>query len=197
MPTAPFLSPDRDAFAKTGRPKGGGTTHYIMPTSGGRMVDGTAIPSVNTDYYGAFRFETPVVVDRLACEVTTLQSGNLRMGLYMADGDLQPMGAPLADSGDISTNTTGVKTYTPSTPIILRRGSYLWVMNVSVASVAVRHWDSSPVFAESALGVSAFLTTMSVGRTYAAFPTPGTAWTTVTKSSTGFQNFVLLRLSTP
>lgn len=199
--SAPFLAPDRDERAAFGRAKAGATTYYSIPgvvlTGGG----GSRNLTLNQDYYGPFRTASPIVVDRLAFEVVTAAgASNARIGLYAANRDCQPIGAPLADSGDISTATTGVKTFTPGTPIYLARGRYLTVINESTTGVAVRtltgdRLDGSAIL-DTITGSPIILATV-VGRTYAAFPTPGTAWTTIVNSAVGHEHFVVLRVLAP
>jgi hypothetical protein len=198
-PTAPFLAPERDERFKLGRAKQGSTAYYTIPGWGGSTPGTAGAPAINTDTYKPFVVQSPLVVDQMAFEVTTLQSGNARVGIYRADANLQPVGGPLADSGDISTNTTGVKTYTPGTPIYLARGRYLTVFNVSVAGVLCRSFRGiiSDQAADSILGASLIVDNMTVGRSYAAFPTPGTAWTAITGSATATIMWVFLRVLTP
>jgi hypothetical protein len=50
-------------------------------------------------------------IDRLAFEISSTAAVNARIGLYTDDGNLYPA-TRLADSGDISCNTAGLKTYT-------------------------------------------------------------------------------------
>ena len=204
-PVSPFLAPDRDGAFKPGRIKaGGGTIYYTLPgaTASGASTTGGVTDGHGTDYYTPFFCDAPIVVDQMAFEVTTLSSGkNMRVGIYRADTDLQPTGAPLADSGDISVGTTGVKTYTPGTPLLLPRGRYLTVHNNddNTATLLVRAYFFG--YCGSGLPTTlaaSYIQRLTVARTYAAFPTPGTPWTTVASGTTaGFNAAVLLRVSTP
>lgn len=196
--TGPFLAPERDSETRVGRAKHSGTTHYTIPGRQG-IVNATSALLQGRDYYVPFYLQSPAVIDQIACEVTTGASGNLRMGLYRANTDWQPVGAPLLDSGDIAI-TVAVKTYTPSTPLYLRRGRLLGVVNMDTASTlkSIRCGDPSGTTIIAAIGASPFLEYAYVSRTYAAFPTPGTAWdTTVAGSSSPFQHFLFLRLTAP
>jgi hypothetical protein len=175
--SAPFLAPHRDAVYKTGRAKRSGVTYYNIP--GVSMGWATALTFTNNvDYYTPWVARTPLVIDRLATEITTSPgASNIRLGFYAADTDWQPIGAPLADSGSLDSSTTGVKTYTPGTPIFVPPGRYVSVSNFEVAGTAVRALVGSldtPI--SSSMGSNIFVRGMKVTRTYAAFPTPGTVW---------------------
>lgn len=196
-PTAPFLAPERDTAFKDGRPKAGGTTFYTLP---GVPIHGTHTwtggMASNEDHYFPLFVDTPIVVDQLAMEITTSSAGNGRMGLYRGDTDWQPVGGPLADSGDISTNSTGIKTYTPGTPIFLPRGPYLAVYCQSSTATMWATLGSGPggiVPSSTIQGCSQIY----ASRTYAAFPTPGTAWTLNRTSGDGLWYAMVLRVSVP
>lgn len=156
----------------------------------------------NVDNYHPFFVYTPLIVDQLALEVNGAGAGStFRMGIYPADTDWQPAAnaAPLADSGDITGASTGVKTYTPGTPIYLPRGRYLTVYNCTATAPLITRYDASmvgtPIMNTFASAVAGRLT---VSRTNAAFPTPGTAWTTVAGTSNfSFHHPIFLRISQP
>jgi hypothetical protein len=180
--SSPFLEPERDVAFRIGRAKAGSTQYFVVP--GANLYQtGTLTVASGTDYYCPFYLQSAMVVDQLVFDVATLSAGNARAGIYAADTDWQPSGAPLADSGDISVNTTGLKTYTPGTPVALRRGRYLTVFNSSVTPTLNTDLGSMPGLSavqSSGLGSSPFQAEWRVARAYAAFPTPGTAWTTTT-----------------
>lgn len=192
--------PTRAGVLSMMRPKSsGGTVYYAIP---GVSLNNTTASSTtgNTDFYMPFFVATPVVVDQLALEVATLEAGtNARMGLYAADRDCQPWGPPLADSGDISMATTGVKTYAPSTPIYLEPGRYLTVYNHSGTGTATLRGTTAviPMTGMNTTLNGASIREMSVARAYAAFPSPGTKWDTVTTGTGTFRCLVFLRLSAP
>jgi hypothetical protein len=199
MPNAPFLAPERDSAFKRGRPKGGGVTYYTQP---GVALIGSANTYAlvsDTDFYTPYFVDTPLVVDQIAFHVTaTGTATTARIGLYAADTDWQPKGAPLADSGAVSVAGTGLKTYTPGTPIFAARGRYLGVMAAN-GTVTVRCQLGAPLGAAlSTSDTSVFATALQVVRSYAAFPTPGTAWDTeVDGAGIGKQNFIFWRVSQP
>lgn len=177
-----------------------GTNYYVLP--GVAFTNGAASGAygfnTNNDTYFPHYTWTPLVVDQLAAEVVTLHAANnFRMGVYLADKDMQPMGGPLADSGDISTATTGVKTYTPGTPFVIPRGPFLTVINTTSGTLAMR--------AMRATGLMNGVDTTNLGqpvramygaRTYAAFTSPPTAWATADSNSTTIFGYpVYLRVS--
>lgn len=202
-PIAPFLAPDRDEAAKVGRAKGASITFVglpgVVPSS---TVSTTWGPGLNTDSYSEFFVQSPVIVDQLLAQVTTnLAATNFRMGIYRASRDYQPQGAPLVDSGDVSAATTGIKTYTPGTPVYLARGRYLTVHNcdsntLRFAAITANLATAGAWADETSIQLMRLY--MYVLRTYAAFPTPGTAWDTVAGSSGSGRGYpIWLRVSKP
>ena len=201
MPNAPFLAPERDSALRQGRAKAsGGTIYYTVP--GCIFTVGTSdVPDFDADYYSPFYVDAPIIIDQLAFYVTNATAAkSARIGFYAADSNWQPMGAPWADSGDVSIATTGVKTYTPATPIFVPRGRYLSVINNNDTTSAMTLGYYSGGFRTGLPTTLAngMVTYMKVIRSYAAFPTPGTSWTTVSSAtSNGGRHFVVYRVSTP
>lgn len=198
MPNAPFIGANRrDDSYSYGRPFiTGGTNYYFWP---GTLFSTSTNASytANTDWYAPLRIRTPFVFDRVAGEVT-VTGANLRWGMYRADLNFQPVGPPLFDSGSIATGTTGVKTYTPGTPVFVEAGRYLTVVNTDTACNLREFRDATDAIMDPSLGSGAYPGRFSVSRTYAAFPTPGTAWTTVDTnpaSPGGYSTFVFRALS--
>lgn len=202
MPNAPFLAPERDGAFKVGRPKASGGTIYNSLPGVASISTTSAAQTINVDVYAPLFVETPIIVDQLVAEVATSGgAGNFRMGLYNADTDWQPYSgqAPLADSGSTSAATTGVKTYTPGTPLFLPRGRYLTVFAVDNATptYTIVRGACQGAAALDTLGGNVFVGKLNIGRTYAAFPTPGTKWDGVSSSSVGLLYYVFLRVSQP
>lgn len=196
-PTSPFLAPERDQQFKRGRGKQGSTSYYLIP---GAQPTTTATISIaiNTDVYHPLYVDTPIVVDQMAAEITSGGTGNMRIGLYEADLNWQPVGGPLMDSGNIDTSTTGVKTYTPGTAVYLRRGRYLSVYNSDLGPTLRIFRGSLPNGQLlTTLGTNANLKWMTVSRTYAAFPSPGTAWDTAVSGSNSYEYLSVFRVSVP
>lgn len=190
MSWAPFLAPSRSDAFRMGRAFiPAGTNYYVWP---GVLLgaNGTLAFAPNTDYYAAFRTRTPFTFDQVAGEVSATGAGNLRWGLYAADANLQPVGPPLFDSGDISVSTGGVKTYTPASPITIPAGRYLTAQNQSATCSLRVYRDGDWQLQATTLGNTNFPTILKVARSYDAFPTPGTAWT-------GFDTSTLVGLQAP
>lgn len=143
-------------------------------------AQGTQALTANTVYYQPFEVTAPLTLDLMALEVTTAAagSGNLRLGVYAADANLQPTGAPLFDSGDVAVTSgaTGILSR-QGTPVILQPGVYLTATNSSVALTA-RTALGGQTMVSTAMGSNLFTVLTSVAQTQGAFPTPGTAWTT-------------------
>jgi hypothetical protein len=202
MPNAPFLAPERDSAFKRGRGKFSGAAQYVVPGVGFTSV-GTDNLFSGSDYYAPFFVETPIVIDVMAIEITTLEAlKSVRIGVLAADTDWQPYGAPLADSGSLSAASTGVKTYTPGTPIYLPRGRYLSAAcSDSAATVQARYargFGCMGGLIKPAMGTSGNVLYLNATRAYAAFQTPPTAWTAVgSTSATGMEHFVFYQVSTP
>lgn len=196
MSWAPFLAPERQR--DYGIPYGG-TRYYVAPGWSISTSAGTQTLSINTDHYCFYWVESRCVVDQFAFECTTGQaSSNVRFALYRADTSLQPVGPPLADSGLIATTGSGVKTYTPGSPLFVPRGRYTIAMNADLANIGVRLYKGGtprggPETAHaSGLGSTSQFQTFNVGRTFAAFPTPGTEWTTGGTASGNGNGFIVL-----
>lgn len=196
MPTAPFIAPERDEAVAMGSPKQGSTTYYSVPGAAGLGV-GTSSPGSGADAYSPMFVTSPIVVDQLACEVTTSAAGNIRMGIYRADKAWQPIGPPLTDSGDISTGTTGVKTFTPGTPLYLQRGRWLQVVNCSASPTLRILTGGFEGWIATTIGTNAGLGTFYATRAHAAFPTPGAAWTATDGVPTDGRWWFWLRVSGP
>jgi hypothetical protein len=133
----------------------------------------------------------------MAAEIFTGSGTNFRIGLYAADLDWQPTGAPLADSGNLDASAQAVKTYTPGTPIYLPSGRYLSVLNAD-GTPTMRRATIEPIncsFLGDTIGSSFWGMDYYVSRTLAAFPTPGTKWTTFTSGS-GISAYVFYKLVT-
>jgi len=202
-PTAPFLAPERDPTFKRGRYKpSGGTNDYTVPGVPIFQMNSLHTLVASTDYYCGFFCDTPLICDQMAIEVTTLAAGaNARLGIYPADTDMQPAAgaAPLTDSGNISVASTGVKTWTPAAPLYLPRGRYLMVITSDGAPViraATAAWLNSTI--NTALGTTPLDVRCQVARAYAAFPTPGTPWTSFAATiANNISTFIFLRISSP
>lgn len=155
-----------------------GQCDYIAGQSNNTALT-TGAPTANV--LRAMPFLAPLrggTIDRIAFEVTTLLAGNGRIGLYDNLEDLRNVypGALLADSGDISTATTGIKSATIS--VALRPGRIYWLALVTSAAPTLRGLAVGGV--SGFLGVATAGTTalnmgISVAHTFGALPNPFTA----------------------
>ena len=196
---ADFTTATADALTFT--PATGGTitittTRYAYGIPNGQMASQTTFSaSANTVYYAPFEVTAPITLDAMAFNLNAAPAanGNVRMGVYAADSNLQPTGAPLFDSGDvaITTGTTGV-VLKQGTAVTLQPGMYLTAFNTGTA-VTLRVPTGGIATFTTAMGASMFVSTLSVAQTQGAFPTPGTAWTTRGTSATGTFNPVVMR----
>jgi hypothetical protein len=196
---ADFTTATADALTFT--PATGGTitittTRYAYGIPNGQMSAQTTLSAtINTVYYAPFEVTAPITLDAMAFNLNAAPAagGNVRMGVYAADSNLQPTGAPLFDSGDvaITTGTTGV-VLKQGTAVTLQPGVYLTAFNTGTA-VTLRVPTGGIATITTAMGASMFVSTMSVAQTQGAFPTPGTAWTARGTSATGTFNPVVMR----
>lgn len=111
----------------------------LMPDSGRWFLVGieSAAPTIGTGSgfspvdqvnYSPFIPHRDVSVSELAFEVTTAAAvgATARIGLYDSISQLAP-GALLASSGDIATDSTGVKTFAPASAVSLVGGQVYWI----------------------------------------------------------------------
>lgn len=173
---------------KTGIPKvSGGATQYGTPGNGLLGLVASAL-TVNEDrYVPSIVAHYPVTITGWMFEVSTgpASNANVRVGIYRADTDQQPTGAPLYDSGNVAVASafTGVKTVS-ALSVALTPGVYLQTLNCDVA-LTLRGVFIPSTGVLPTLGATGVISRFGVGRTYAAFPTPGTKWTAATAGSGG------------
>ena len=171
------------------------TTRYAYGVPGVQFTGtGTQTLTANTVYYQPFEVTAPITLDFMALEVTTAAAGNgnLRLGIYAADTNLQPTGAPLFDSGDVTVTSgaTGILSK-QGTAVTLQPGVYLTATNTSVGFTA-RTFLGGVSFVPTTIGANVTVLT-SVAQTQGAFPTPGTAWTTRASANGPARHTALLR----
>ena len=183
--------PTRSSVMRTGRAESSDTTKsFIIP--GAVQTGLNRVITADRLHYGIIWLPTPLLVTSLMIDIVTAAAGNIRIGLYSADVNWQPVGGPLADSGDISSGTTGLKTYTPSTPIYLPAGRYLTAMHCSAAPTVRSHRGLVESSIDAAMGSNLFPQFFYISTAYAAFATPGVAWTTTVGSSSSSETPVSL-----
>lgn len=152
------------------------------------IATSTVTLSSATDTYVPFYVANPngIVVTAIGLNKTTAPSaGTLRWAIYEATAAGQPhaSNAPKYASGSLTlTAATGSLTET-GLSVSLAQGWYLLAVNPSTAVVA-RSGQTVAVNLPDDLSNSV-VRGGTVARTHAAFPTPGTAWTTLLSNSPG------------
>lgn len=184
---------DYQGIVKTGIAKiSGGAQQYGIP-SVLFTSQGTTTMNVNEVRYVPMTIVYNVTLTNYLFEITTAPSGaaNFRIGIYAANTDMQPTGAPLYDSGSISVASgfTGTKSGS-GLSVALTPGMYLVAANVDV-SMAVRSLSSGTPMVSASLGATPLIQRVTATQTYGAFPNPGTAWTATNASAGGLQNIVV------
>lgn len=167
----------------------GGNSQYGVP--GTFFINaGTLAMEINKDHYTPIFLPYAVTLTSVKFEVTVTpaSASNMRIGIYAADADLQPTGAPLWDSGSvaIANGFTGVKT-TAISSVPLPAGRYLVVVNCDV-TFTLRTVNAANPIIDEVLGGSLLLKNVKVTRSYAAFPNPGTKWDTKSGSGGGLEH---------
>lgn len=126
----------------------------------------------------------PITLTAAQVKVTTLQAGsNIRFGAYNVDSTGQPTGAPIFDSGAISSASTGLKAVTGLSANIAA-GWFLWAINVDTAGVVLA--ANVPTFFSDEVDPSTspvIINRRAGTATYGALPTTGPAWTAATTST--------------
>lgn len=148
-------------------------TKYYLNNAG----SGFSALSLGYHYVYPVVFEKNITITKIAVHITTAAaSSTFRLGVYQDNGSLYP-GTLLSDSGDISSATTGLKSYTFSpSALSLAKGIYWYGIVCSSGSVvfvnASSYVYSIPLYAPNT-GLNSTLYTANyraVG--YGAFPNP-------------------------
>lgn len=146
---------------------------YTSPNTGTALTTGA--PSVNNLRAIPFVVEKLTTIDQMAINVTTLLTGNARIGIYKDNGNMYP-GALVVEATvttQINTGTAGVKVATDGLPVTLEPGLY-WLVHVAGTGAAtIRSFAVASMIPllgrSSALGTPASLG-WTVAFTYAALP---------------------------
>jgi hypothetical protein len=171
----------------------GGITEWGVPTSERANAVATTNLNVNQVRYVWMKVEYPITLTAHQFEVTTApaSNANVRIGIYTADTNIQPTGAPLYDSGSIAVASgfTGVKT-TSGLSIALVAAVYLVAINIDVA-LSMRSINVGTTAIDNNMGANALIQKVVAAQTYGAFPSPGTPWTTTNTGSSGMQHSIV------
>lgn len=196
IPTAylPVVPATKGGVTAYGRIKISGTVGYCVPGIAATSAN-TFTLVANTLYYHFIYIPTAITIDQCGFVVTVgpASAANVRVGIYAADTDMQPTGAPLFDIGTaVAQSFTGTKT--PVATLALAAGRYLTAINCDVG-MTVRVWVGATFqgFVDLTLGAGV-LTGGSIASTYGAMPNPGTAYTAYQGAS---HHPVALRVSVP
>lgn len=134
------------------------TSFVSMSTTAGYQGNVIYIPYVT---------EKPHTVVSIGVNVVTaIAASNCKFALYADDGVGNPTGSPLDFSGDISTATTGIKSYTFTTPISLTSQLYWMSIQVS-AGITIEYATTVMNLFETRGKVAVYQT-----QAYGAFPVP-------------------------
>lgn len=172
------------------------TIYYSIPGNQAATVATSAI-TANVVRYAPFLVKTPITLDQLSIEVTAAgaASTTARLGIYNADTDWQPTSL-VVDAGTVAVDSTGVKTASISQS--LSPGRYLLAFNSDGApTVRIVRGGAHLLGYDPALNTTPFVTNIRVTQAYAVFPSPGTAWTTITAGATPNITSIFVRISVP
>ena len=155
-------------------------------------TSGTQSFSANQTHYMPFEVTAPSSVDMFAVEsVTVGTAGTLRVGIFTADGNLQPTGTVLAQ-GTIPYTTVAAVYTKQITPVTLQPGVYLIAFNVTTSSTWRRLAGGiSPI--PQALGANTFSSRIFASETLSGDYTTGSAWTAKTDGTTPHLHATFLR----
>lgn len=193
----PYYPP---VFVPRGRLKASGTAHPGLP---GTEIQANSTQAVvaNQVRYNGFIVDTPITLDRLVCEISATGTATLlRMGIYAADTDWQPTGAPILDAGTVSAASAVALSITID--LTLQPGRYLTAINAD-GTATLRSWRGDGTRGgwgiAPALGAGSQNTIVTATQAFGAFPTPGTAFVTagVVAGNTAPTHVVLVRVSAP
>jgi hypothetical protein len=162
-----------------GRPKQGSVDNLVLPGVEVQSAgSGVFTPGTNILYYMPIYVDAPLTVTGLVWEQTAVSAAGktARTGLYAADVNYQPTGAPLVDSGTIATDgANGVKESTVSVPLAAGRYLIAWHSDGGVTVRFVRG-------GQRLRGLNALLTAnflpadLSINTTYGVFASTPVAW---------------------
>ena len=188
LPT-PAYTPVKSGLAQTS----GGTTEWGIPTR--ELAVGVSTTNLNANQvrYVYMRVEYAITLTAHQFEVTSTpaSNANVRIGIYRADGTLQPTGAPLYDSGNIAVASgfTGIKT-TTGISVALVAAMYLVCINIDV-NMGMRAANVGSLTIDNNMGANEIVQKVVATQTYGAFPNPGDKWTTTNTGSAGMQHSII------
>jgi hypothetical protein len=134
-----------------------------------------------------FILNQDITIDQIQVEVTTPQAGGLvRFCFYLPNTSNYPTTIVANSEFEIATDTIGIKTYTPSSPIVLPRGLYFQAHNANNTTPLLRSAPNSAIMRTLGSGPNAGATQLinytnySLSLAYGAMPATYTAGATIT-----------------
>jgi len=128
-----------------------GAVEYVVGQANSYQ-DGTANATANAIYWVPFTApDSPSSLSRLAVHLTAAGTGAARIKLALAQssdhdlrfgGEVPIPGKILAQSGEIDASGTGLKTYSPGTPVPLTPGRVYWFALVANETMTYRAYSS-------------------------------------------------------
>lgn len=170
---------------------------YGLPNVQWSTANATQALTANRVYYQPFLVTEPIIVDMSVFRVTSgpTSEANVRTGVYASDGNLQPVGAPVLDSGDVAVGTSATGNfYTQVTPVTLQPGMYLSAINTSV-NLTCQVARGGIAGTDIGKGANAIFSMMYRNQTQGAFPDPGDKWNERSFSNVGSRHFLFFRWS--
>lgn len=162
-----------------------GTQSYGVPGTSFTGLVSLAL-TAGRKYYFPFISPALTMSDWLL-NVTTApaSAANVRHGIYASDTDMQPIGAPLYDSGDIAVASgyTGTKSGT-GMALALPVGRYLQVLEVDV-DMSLRTVLAPTPAIGTTFGSSGLYNCFYLTEAYGALPNPANKWSTLNSATTG------------
>jgi len=120
-----------------GRLKASGVAHPGIPGAQWQSNSTQAIVA-NQVRYNGFITDTPIAIDALVAEISATGTATLlRMGIYAADTDWQPVGAPVVDGGTVSAAAAVAVSITVNAT--LAPGRYITALNAAIEAARARH----------------------------------------------------------
>lgn len=172
------------------------TTRYSFGIPGGINSLATQAITANRTYYTQFSASgKPITLRHIAFEVTSAPASNstVRIGIYAADSQGQPSGAPIYNSGAITVTSTAAALYRLRiNPTLLAAGNYVILFNTSVA-LTVRSYNTPRVGTVfNTIGASSINTYTYIPETLTGdYPNPGNKWSVRSLGANPFHYVVL------
>ena len=148
--------------------------------------------SANNSYFSPFAIKgKSITIKHLAFDATTAptSSATVRLAIYAADGQMQPTGAPLFNSGAITVGTTNASYRIRVTPFTLSAGNYLLILNTT-QNFTIRVYAGTIQFFTNTFGS---VISYNVAQTLSGdFPSIPVKWVSRNTSAAAARSFALM-----